>query len=84
MTRFNGTSTLVGHFVSSPTKRDEIDIKSQQKRRKRWRIVKDKVNDSPETEEILTWPLPQPVAIQQALTITISRKFISCAVLKTS
>ena len=54
---FNDTSTLVGHFVSSPRKRekrDRIDSRGEGRegqRRKRNR------NESDETEEIKTSPL---------------------------
>ena len=53
---FNDTSTLVGHFVSSPTereKRDRCDSRGDvrgEQRRKRNR------NESEETEETKTFP----------------------------
>ena len=54
---FNDTSTLVGHFVSSPREREKSD------RRESWRDEREKQgrkrnrNESEETEEIKTFPL---------------------------
>ena len=54
---FNDTSTLVGHFVSSPRerekryRRDSRGDEREEQKRKRNR------NDSEETEEIKTFPL---------------------------
>ena len=50
---FNDTSTLVGHFVSSPKEREKRDSRRDEReghRRKRNR------NESEETEEIKTFP----------------------------
>ena len=57
MLGFNDTSTLVGHFVSSPRerekryRRDSRGDEREEQERKRNR------NDSEETEEIKTFPL---------------------------
>ena len=51
---FNDTSTLVGHFVSSPREREKRDSKRDEREeqgRKRNR------NEREETEEIKTFPL---------------------------
>ena len=51
---FNDTSTLVGHFVSSPRergKKEKRDNRREEQGRKRNR------NESEETEEIITFPL---------------------------
>ena len=50
MLGFNDTSTLVGHFVSSPREREKRDSRDGQG-------IKRKNNDSEETEEIKTFPL---------------------------
>ena len=53
---FNDTSTLVGHFVSSPRereKRDRRDIRHDREGQRRKR----KMNEIKETEEIKTLPL---------------------------
>ena len=50
---FNDTSTLVGHFVSSPREREKRDRRGDEREgqgRKR------KMNESQETEEIKTFP----------------------------
>ena len=53
MLGFNDTSTLVGHFVSSPREREKRDSRGDER----------KMNDSEETEEIKTFPLlPLPAA----------------------
>ena len=54
MSGFNDTSTLVGHFVSSPREREKRDIVEEMREgqgRKRNR------NESEETKEIKTSPL---------------------------
>ena len=57
---FNNPSTLVGHFILSPrerAKRDRRDSRRDEREgqgRKRYR------NESEETEEIKTFPLPLP------------------------
>ena len=58
---FNDTSTFVGHFVSSPRegqKRDRRDSKGDEERDRGG----GKTNESEETEEIKTFPLPLPAA----------------------
>ena len=56
---FNDTSTLEGHFVSSPREREKRDSRGDERKgqgRKRNR------NESEETEEIKTFPLyPYPL-----------------------
>ena len=57
---FNDTSTLVGHFVSSPREREKRDSRRNEREgqgRKRNR------NESEETEEIKTSP-PNPYLLQ--------------------
>ena len=51
---FNDTSTLVGHFVSSPRKREIEEIAEEMKERDRG---EEEMNDSEETEEIKTFPI---------------------------
>ena len=59
MLGFNDTSTLEGHFVSSPREREKRDSRGDEREgqgRKRNR------NESEETEEIKTFPLyPYPL-----------------------
>ena len=55
MLEFNDTSTLMGHFVSSPRKRKTRDRRGDERQgRKR------NSNESEETEEIKTFP-PLPL-----------------------
>ena len=51
---FNDTSTLVGHFVSSPRERDKRDRRrdEREERGRKWNR-----NEREETEEIKTFPL---------------------------
>ena len=60
MLGFNDTSTLVGHFMSSPREREkrEETIGEMKERDRRER----KMNDNEVTEEIKTIPLPLPAA----------------------
>ena len=62
---FNDTSTLMGHFVSSPREREKRDSRRDEREgqgRKRSR------NESEETEEIKTFPLyPYLLQGQQAM-----------------
>ena len=51
---FNDTSTLVGHFVSSPRERETEEIVEEMKKKDRGER---KMIDSEETEEIKTFPL---------------------------
>ena len=53
---FNDTSTLVGHFWSSPRERKKIDIRDKRDQRE-GQGRKRKMNESEETEEIKTLPL---------------------------
>ena len=52
--RFNDTSTLVSHFVSSPRGREIEEIVEEMKERERGER---KMNESEETEEIKTFLL---------------------------
>ena len=61
MLGFNNTSTLVGHFESSPREREKRDSRREEREgqeRKRNR------NESEETEEIKTFPL-YPYLLQE-------------------
>ena len=61
--RFNDTSTLVGHFVSSPREREKRDRRDSSRDEREGQGRKRKMNESEETEEIKTFPaLPLPVA----------------------
>ena len=58
MLGFNDTSTLVGHFVSSPREREKIEeIVEEMKERDRTERNR---NESEETEEIKNSPRPLP------------------------
>ena len=48
---FNDTSTLVGHFVSSPRERERRDSRRGEREKQR---IKRNRNESEETEEIKT------------------------------
>ena len=54
---FNGTSTLVGHFVSSPKEREKRDRRDSRGDEREEQERKRNRNDSEETEEIKTFPL---------------------------
>ena len=56
MLEFNNTSTLVGHFVSSPRERVKRDGKDRGDKREGQGRKKNR-NESKETEEIKTFPL---------------------------
>ena len=61
---FKDTSTLVGHFVSSPREREKRDKEIVEEMKERDR----EENESEETEEITTFPLyPYLLQGQQAL-----------------
>ena len=49
---FNDTSTLVGHFVSSPTEREKRDRRDCRKDEREGQVRKTNKNESKETEEI--------------------------------
>ena len=55
MLGFNDTSTLVGHFVSSPRERENRRDSRGDEREGQGR--KRKMNESEETEEMKTFPL---------------------------
>ena len=55
---FNDTSTLVGHFVSSPRVREKRDRRDSRKDEREGQGRKRKRNESEETEEIKTSPRP--------------------------
>ena len=68
---FNDTSTLVGHFVSSPRERKKWDRRaSRGEEKEKLRRRRKTADDSAETEEIITYPLPHLLQVQQALTNT--------------
>ena len=57
MLGFNDTSTLVGHFVSSPTEREERDRKDSSGDEREGQGRKRNRNENEETEEIKAFPL---------------------------
>ena len=54
---FNDTSTLVGHFVSSPREREKRDRKDSRRYEREEHERKRNRNEREETEEIKTYPL---------------------------
>ena len=54
---FNDTSTLVGHFVSSPREREKRDRRDSRGDERQEQGRKRKMNEPEETEEIKTSPL---------------------------
>ena len=59
MLGFNDTSTIVGHFVSSPREKEKLDRKDRRDKEEPGR--KGNKNEWEETEEIKTdFPLPLP------------------------
>ena len=60
--RFNDTSTLEGHFVSSPREREKRDRRESRGDEREGQGRKRNRNESEETEEIKTFPLyPYPL-----------------------
>ena len=57
MLGFNDTSTLVGHFMSSPREREKRDRKDSREDEKEGQGKKRNRNESEETEAIKTFPL---------------------------
>ena len=60
---FNDTSTLVGHFVSSPREREKRDRRDSRRDEREGQGRKRNRNESGETEEIKTSP-PYPYLLQ--------------------
>ena len=60
---FNDTSTLVGHFVSSPREREKIDRRDSRRDEREGQGRKRNRNESEEKEEIKTSP-PYPYLLQ--------------------
>ena len=59
---FNDTSTLEGHFVSSPREREKRDRRKSREDEREGQGRKRNRNESEETEEIKTFPLyPYPL-----------------------
>ena len=54
---FNNTSTLVGHFVSSPRERDKRDRRDSRRDEREEQGRKRNRKEMEETEEIKTFPL---------------------------
>ena len=54
---FNDTSTLMGHFVSSPRHREKTDRRDSTGDEREGKGRKRNRNESEETEEIKTFPL---------------------------
>ena len=68
MLEFNDTSTLVGHFVSSPREREKRDRSDSKEDEREGQGRKRNRNESEETEEIKTFLLyPYLLQGQQAL-----------------
>ena len=68
---FNDMSTLVGYFVSSPREREKRDRRtSRGEEKEKLRRMRKTANDSAESEEKITYPLPHLLQVQQALTTT--------------
>ena len=68
MLGFNDTSTLEGHFVSSPREREKRDRRESRGDEREEQGRKRNRNESEETEEIKTFPLyPYPLQGWQAL-----------------
>ena len=68
MLGFNDTSTLEGHFVSSPREREKRDRRESRENEREGQGRKRNRNESEETEEIKTFPLyPYPLQGSQAL-----------------
>ena len=68
MLGFNDTSTLVGHFVSSPREREKSDRRDNRRDEREEQGRKRNRNESEGTEEIKTFPLyPYLLQGQQAL-----------------
>ena len=63
MLRFNDTSTLVGHFVSSSREREKRDRRDSRRDEREGQGRKRNRNESEETEEIETSP-PYPYLLQ--------------------
>ena len=57
MLGFNDTSTLEGHFVSSPREREKRDRRESREDEREGQGRKRNRNESEETEEIKTFPL---------------------------
>ena len=58
MLGFNDTSTLVGHFESSPREREKRDSRGSRRDEKEGQGRKRNRNESEDTEEIKTSPYP--------------------------
>ena len=56
MLGFNDTSTIVGHFVSSPREREKSDRRDSRRDEREIQETKRNKNASEETEEIKTSP----------------------------
>ena len=61
MLGFNDTSTLVGHFVSSPREREKKDRRDSKGDEREGQGRKRNRNESEETEEIKTSPFSLPL-----------------------
>ena len=67
MLGFNDTSTLEGHFVSSPREREKRDRRESRGDEREGQGRKRNRNESEETEEIKTFPL-YPYPLQGAIS----------------
>ena len=81
MLGFNDTSTLVGHFVSSPRERVKRDRRDSRKDKREGQGRKRNRNEGEEMEEIKTFPLypltlykgsrPHPALSQYQLDVPV-------------
>ena len=78
MLGFNDTSTLEGHFVSSPREREKRDRRESRGDEREGQGRKRNRNESEETEEIKTFPLyPYPLQGYRTGSATLLRVAIS-------
>ena len=62
MLGFNDTSTLAGHFVSSPREREKTDRRESRGDEREGKRIKRKMDESEETRNKNISPLPIPAA----------------------
>ena len=81
MLGFNDTSTLVGHFVSSPREREKRDRRDCSRDEREGQVRKTNKNESKETEEIKHSPStltcykgnrPRPIVSQYQLDAPVT------------
>ena len=74
MLGFNDTSTLEGHFVSSPREREKRDRRESRGDEREGQGRKRNRNESEETEEIKTFPLYRRVKKTVLTELCFQRK----------